>query len=275
MNYGTEMPDFGGIWRAMQKNTDGTDSARNLDDDAERNFWRGFMRGQRMLGADDYSRRVMDEVSSILGERRYGSILEIGPGWGNYTFDLAQRCDSLTCVDISPDVLKYIRTEGKEHGLSIRTVNRKWEDYDGKQSDVVFGFNCFYRMKDIESCLSKINAKGRILRIIGMTSGPEQEYYRDFERKLGLKIDYNRLDYILLVNVLYQLGIDCNIRIVPLERTYEFSSLDQAMASETKRIMDREFDRDEVKRILRKYLRPTGYGTYAYVHRFNAALVYW
>ena len=90
-----------------------------------------------------------------------------------------------------------------------------------------------------------------------------------------MKVNYNRLDYILLVNALYQLGIDCNIRIVPLEKTYEFSSLDQAMVSETRRIMDSEYDPEAVKRILRKYLRPTEYGTYTYVHRFNAALIYW
>ncbi|MDC7951243.1 class I SAM-dependent methyltransferase [Methanomassiliicoccaceae archaeon COG_1] len=275
MNYGTKMPDFGSIWRTMQKNTDGTENARNLNDDAERDFWRGFMRGQSMLGADDYSRQVMSEVCSILGERRYGSILEIGPGWGNYTFDLAEHCDALTCVDISPDVLKYIRTEGKAQGLSISTVNRKWEDYDGEQSDVVFGFNCFYRMKDIESCLSKINAKGRLLRIIGMTSGPEQEFLIDFEEELGLPVRYNRLDYIVLLNILYQLGIDCNVRIVDLKKEYVFPSTDAAARKFAGRIMTPNYDIECLKKIMRRYLRKGEDGMLHYTHRFKGAVIYW
>lgn len=275
MYYGTRMPDFGDVWREMQMNSDGTENTRNIDDEAEQRFWRGYLKRQGRTGADEYSRPIMREVGSILGDRRYRSILEIGPGWGNYTFDLAERCDRLTCVDISPDVLRNIRSVGREWGYSIETVNRKWEEYNGPSAEVVFGFNCFYRMKSIEECLSKIDAKGTDLHIIGMTSGPEQEYYRDFETKLGLQVRYDRLDYILLVNVLYQLGIDCNVRIVPLEKEYEFSSMEQAVKSESNRIMDKRYDPKEVERILRRYLKPTEYGTYTYRHRFNAAIIYW
>lgn len=44
----------------------------------------------------------------------------------------------------------------------------------------------------------------------------------DFEKKLGLPVRYHRLNYIVLVNVLYQLRIDCNVRIADLEREYAF-----------------------------------------------------
>ena len=275
MLYGTEMPDFGDIWRSLQKESDGTISQRTADDDAERRFWKQYMRNCGDGGKDEYSIRILEEIKRILGDRYFSTITEIGPGWGNYTFDLAEMCDRLTCVDISSDVLDFVSKRGKELGLNIKTVCSKWEDYKVKQSDLVFGFNCFYRMQDIGSCLKKIDAAGSEIHMIGMTSGPEQPYYCDFEKKLGVKVKYDRLDYILLVNVLYQLGIDCNVRLIPLQRDYIFRSSKELVRSETRRILSDGYDTDAVLRILRKYYKRQEDGSYAYTHRFNAALIYW
>lgn len=275
MLHGTEMPDFGDIWRRMQREPDGSFSKRTADDDAERAFWKQFMRVRGPDGKDEYSVKVLECVRDILGPGHRRSITEIGPGWGNYTFDLAEMCDELVCVDISPDVLGFVRSRAKEECLNIRTVCSKWEDYPVRKTDAVFGFNCFYRMRDIEGCLRKIDEIGTDIRIIGMTSGPEQPYYIDFERKLGLEVKYDRLDYILLVNVLYQLGIDCNVRIVPLTNEYVFSTFAELRQSETRRIVTEGYDEAAVSRILRKYFRREGDGRYHFVHRFNAALIYW
>lgn len=275
MQYGTQMPNFGDIWRSLQRESNGECSARTIDDDEERKFWKSFIKRRSTEAKDDYSDVVMSAVNGILGDRIYDSILEIGPGWGNYTFDLATNCRSITCVDISPDVLSVIRERGREQRIWIDTVNSKWEDYSGKSADVIFGFNCFYRMRDIEDCIRKIDAKGNDLHIIGMTSGPEQEYYKAFHDRLGLDIKYDRLDYILLVNILYQQGIDCNLKIIPLQNEYVFPSMKQLIASETRRIMNEDYDRKAVERILRRYFERDADGMYHYVHRFNAALIYW
>lgn len=275
MLHGTEMPSFGDIWRKMQREPDGSFSKRTADDDAERAFWKQFMKTRGPDGKDDYSTKVLEGVKDILGTERYHSITEIGPGWGNYTFDLAEMCDELVCVDISPDVLCFVKNRAKEESLNIKTVCSKLEDYPVKQTEAVFGFNCFYRMQDIESCLGKIDEIGTKMHIIGMTSGPEQPYYIDFEKKLGLQVKYDRLDYILLVNTLYQLGIDCNIRIVPLTNEYVFSTFKELLQSETRRIVTEEYDEISVSRILRKYFKREEDGRYHFVHRFNAALIYW
>lgn len=275
MYYGTRMPPFGDVWRELQKDWDGDDVPRVEDDDIERRFWKGYIRSRGPDGTDQYSETIWKEVESILGERYYDSITEIGPGWGNYTFDLAEHCREMTCVDISPDVLRFIAAKGKESGLRIRTANSKWEDYRGGGTDVVFGFNCFYRMKDIEDCLRKIDETGKELHIIGMTSGPEQRYYRDFEEELGLRIRYHRLDYIVLVNILYQLGIDCNVRIVDLERDYAYASVAKAARKASRRILSDGYDEDDLVRIMRRHLKKGDDGMYHYVHRFKAAIVYW
>lgn len=48
-------------------------------------------------------------MRAILTDKHPDTILEIGPGWGNYTFMLAELCRELTCVDISPDVLRFLQ----------------------------------------------------------------------------------------------------------------------------------------------------------------------
>lgn len=274
MNRGTVMPSFGDIWRDLQKDWNGNDVPRTINDEVELSFWKPFLRDKESEGPDAYSRRIWDAISDILGEEYYDTITEIGPGWGNYTFDLVEHCRHLICVDMSPDVLDHIGRTAHQYHLNIDTVCSKWEDYRGKVSDVVFGFNCFYRMSEIESCLSKIDQMGR-RRIIGMTSGPEKEYLAVFEKELGLRIRYTRLDYVVLVNILYQLGIDVNVRIVDLQKDYAYRSVPAAARIASKRILSEEYDMEDIIRIMRRYLKKGDDGLYHYVHDFKAAIIYW
>ena len=133
MNYGTTMPDFGDIWRELQLGWDGRPVERTVDDEVELRFWKPFIRDKGPEGMDLYSRRIWKAVEDVLGDRFYHSIIEIGPGWGNYTLDLASRCQQLTCVDMSADVLKHIFGLARQSGANVRTVNSKWEDYRANQ----------------------------------------------------------------------------------------------------------------------------------------------
>lgn len=275
MYYGTKMPDFGNIWRDLQRDSFGNDVLRVVDDDVELEFWKRYIHDKAYGGTDQYSTTVWTEVEKIIGDRYYGSIMEIGPGWGNYTLELANRCNQMTCVDMSSDVLGFIKKLTTAHGFKVRTVAKKLEDYQGKGADLVFAFNCFYRMRDIEWSLKRIDQLGDDLHIIGMTSGPEQEYLKDFEKKLGLEIKYKRLDYILLVNILYQMDVDCNVRIVKLERDYLYESVEKAALKASRRIMSGEYDIDELMQIMKPYLQKRDDGMYHYVHKFKAALIYW
>ncbi len=268
------MPNFGDIWRDLQNGWDGKPVARTVDDEVELRFWKPYIHYKGPEGIDQYSRRIWGTVEDILGDRFFDSIVEIGPGWGNYTLDLASRCEQLTCVDMSADVLRHIANMAKQSGANVRTARSKWEDYKGKKSGMVFGFNCFYRMSEIEVCLQKIDRLGDF-HVIGMTSGPERQYYKALEKELGLRIRSSRLDYIVLVNVLYQLGLDVNMRIVDLERDYVFSSVEAAARNASRKILSDGYSMDDVSRVVGKYLKKGDDGLYHFLHRFKAALIYW
>ncbi len=266
---------MGDLWRqAMRDQIDGY-SLRTVDDGAEREFWRGFMARKTTYAPDDYTKPILAAAEEILGPRKYASILELGPGWGNYTFALAEHCETMRCVDISPDVLAYIRAVGAERGTPVETAQSKWETYCGEPADVVFAYNCFYRMREIEACLQKIDAMGKKLHIIGMTGGPEKSYYPVLEQELGLAIGRRRLDCIYLANILYQLGIDCNVRIVPGQREYAADDFDSVCEDTFRRILTQGFDPEPVRQLLRRYWRQEADGRWHYRHPFRAALLYW
>lgn len=105
--------------------------------------------------------------------RRTASILEIGPGWGNYTMELAKICGRMTCVDISPEVLSYIDHAAREQEIRHVTGGcSKWETFSsGERYDVVLGYNCFYRMRSLEECFRKMNDTAEKMCIAGMNMG--------------------------------------------------------------------------------------------------------
>lgn len=275
MHYGVDLGPMGELWREAMQERGGGYSRRTADDDAERSFWREFMAAKGSYAQDEYAGPIAKEIANILGPEKYDSILELGPGWGNYTFDLARHCRRMRCVDISPDVLNYITGIGTEKGFAIETEVSKWEDYTGEPADVVFGYNCFYRMKDIEGCLAKFHQIGSKLHIMGMTSGPEQEYYLVLEKELGLEINYHRLDYIFLLNILYLQGIDCNVKIVPLVRDYAYGDFTSACNAVFGRILTESFDTKAAGEILAQYICREDDGRWHYRHHFRAAILYW
>lgn len=275
MHYGVKFEDFGSRWREAMKEYAGGYSRRTTSDTAEKHFWAEFFEERKEHAPDKYSLPIGKEIERIISSYAPCSILEIGPGWGNYTFILEKMSTAMACTDISEDVLHFISCEAAKKKATIKTIPAKWEEYQEGCYDVVFGFNCFYRMREIEVCLQKINDMADKLCVIGMTSGPEQEYFREMEEVLGLEIKYHRLDYIYLTNILYQLGIDCNVKIVPLEKDYVFDSFEAACRSAASRILTLDYDRKELKQLLGKYIRKNEKGQYHYLHKYTGAILYW
>ncbi len=276
MYYGVKLPDFEKLWQEAMKQADGQYNDRTLSDEAEQAFWRGFMAKKEAAAQDQYAIKIAAVLEELLKEAQPQSILEIGPGWGNYTIALASLTRQMDCVDISQDVLDYITKKAVQNGIfHIKTHHSKWESFHPTQKyDVIFGFNCFYRMGEIGRCLEKINSMAEKMCIIGMTSGPEQPYHKRFEMELGVKLRYSQLDYIYLINLLYGMGIDVNCRIIPLKKVYQYDSMEEVIKNETGRILSNHYDVKQVQKILEQYYIPIK-GKYSYIHHFKGAMLYW
>ena len=113
--------DFDALWAEHVRNSD---SERMKDDEKERAFWKSFIAQRRSHSPDPSSRFVLEKILPVIHGYEIETGVEMGPGWGNYTLDLAKECKALSCVDISRDILDYILKISAEQGLAnIRTIH--------------------------------------------------------------------------------------------------------------------------------------------------------
>ena len=273
--------DFSILWKEALKQEDGTYSRRLSDDQAEKEFWHHFMEKKSVYQQDEWACVMMKEVKNLLKSRQVHTIMEIGPGWGNFTMELADCCDTLTCVDISEDVLRYIDRAAQELGKkNIFSICSKWENMSGNENcDVVFGYNCFYRMLELKECLRMMNRIAASLCIVGMSADGMTPYDLELKTALGAKIVYDKKDYIHFVNILYQMGIDANVKVVPLEKELVYPGWAETVRSVMARVRNKDellkTHGAEVDQILKKYFHPMADGTYRYRLHYRGTLVYW
>lgn len=260
------------LWKELMVDHKGTIPERMKDDQVEEAFWASMLNKNQCKIAP-YAQVVQKEILSLLN--RDDRVLEIGPGWGNYTFAIGDKVQELTCVDSSESILRFLEVQAAEKSIqNIKLEHGKWEERDILQKyDVVFGFNCYYRMYDIGAALQKMNNCANRLAIAGMTTGPEKPHYLELQR-MGYQINMRRRDYIHILNVLYQLGIIANCKIIKLESKKSYSSYDKLIQDNTTKILDTQYNLYEVESILDKYVIERE-GIYEYTYPFHAALIYW
>lgn len=284
MYYGTRLQmDYRKVWLEGMKDWYGKLPERMTNDELEEQFWQEYLakREGKLPQSDPYSLEMMKELHKLLEPS--DSVLEIGPGWGNYTFETARVVSDYSCLDSSSSVLRYLRESAKLMDLhNMKWIHGKWEEYSPEADayDVVFGVNCYYRMQEITQAMLNMNRAARRLAIIGLTSGPEPPHYWEIHKKLGIDVKFSRRDYIHLTNLLYQLGIDVNCRIIPLERVYTYDSWEQLIEVQTRKLIVSEdrplsnMDKKTIEDIMSKYAVEVE-GRPAICHLFKAALLYW
>ena len=93
------LPDFNQMWAG---HVAASPSPRMHDDGAERAFWRDFM-ARKSYAPEPSSRQVLRHLRPLLRAMGVETALELGPGWGSYTLDLAALCrDCLLYTSPSP-----------------------------------------------------------------------------------------------------------------------------------------------------------------------------
>ena len=96
MHYGVDLGNMEALWKRALHELDGSCSARSSDDE-KKSEHSGTVILKRKRGRlpDEYSRPIAAAVRPFLTDKHPDTILEIGPGWGNYTFMLAELCREL------------------------------------------------------------------------------------------------------------------------------------------------------------------------------------
>ncbi|WP_416150848.1 class I SAM-dependent methyltransferase [Salipaludibacillus sp. HK11] len=266
--------DYEEVWREGIKDWNGNMPKRMTDDQCEESFWRNFLNEKSTTQPiDSYSLPFYRELSTYFTSE--DNVLEIGPGAGNYTFSIAEKVRSLTVVDPSKSVLHYLNERINHKAITFQPIHSKWETYQSNQLfSVVLGVNCFYRMFEIKQALANMNNHATKHCIIGMTTGPLQPHYLDLERTQRCVLKYPRRDYVHLLNVLYEMGIYADCKMVPLKRKYTYSSLEEAVQSCRKKVLSPQLSEETLRESLLPYLQKEN-GKWTYKHAFYGALISW
>lgn len=142
--------DFEAAWRSI------VDDERNrwTEPETEYAFWE--------KNAADYEEQFVGDpeglgtLDTIVEET--DSVLEIGPGTGRYTRELAHRADHVTAVEDAPAMARELTSSLAAAGFedTVDIVTEPWPDATVESHDVVVAAWSLYRQPDIGDCLDRI-----------------------------------------------------------------------------------------------------------------------
>lgn len=159
------------------------------------------------------------------------TVLDIGCGPGTLAIPLAKRVKSVTALDVSIEMLNFVRRNAAEEGLSnIVYMNKSWEDFildqDGNKHDVVIASRSLggLDLKEMLLKMESIAERAVYLTWMMKVSDFEKEAYDAIDREY-----HQEPGYIYLYNMLYNLGIFANVDFIETKRQEHFSDLNDAM----------------------------------------------
>ena len=273
MHKRVQYEDFNEKWKQQVQHSE---SLRVHDDKTEQDFWRRFMQRKSHYAPDPSSRQVAAYLQKLILKENIQSVLELGPGWGNYTLDLAKVSKTVTCEDISEDVLDFIEKTSRENNLNnVNSVHNKWEDFSSSiKYDLIFGYNCFYRMEDLSLAFEKMNRCAGKLCAVGMNTGIAPPWIQKMYNN-GAEVSWEWKDYIYFVNVLYQMGIDPEVRIFPFTKQLYYENIEELVKGECSRLKPGTYDTHEAQQILSEYFQRHDNGSYTAKVNYRGGLVMW
>ena len=94
--------DWQYYWETELNNLPPNNKSKNWDDIAKK--------FERWMKKDDYPDKILDKIET---KPEY-SVLDIGCGEGVLTVPLAKKVSSVTCVDLSKEMLKILKKKAKD-----------------------------------------------------------------------------------------------------------------------------------------------------------------
>jgi len=237
--------DWNELWQKVQ--------ARKADSSHDPKFWdRRAPEFTRHVSASDY----IDQFIRIMKPEPHWTVLDIGSGAGTLAVPLAPSVRAVTAVDSSKVMLSLLNQRCTEGGITnITAINGRWEDDWDELGIPVHDVAIASRsliMNDLRDGVRKLESRAR-KRVYISTLVDDGPYDRKILEAVGRGFCLGA-DYILVYNLLRQLGIYANIDFTINRQEQLYRDLDDALNS--MRWMIYEMTQDEEER-LRKHLSAT------------------
>ncbi len=175
----------------------------------------------------------VDLVLAKLPLQKSFTVLDAGCGPGTLSLPLSQHVKSVTALDYSKGMLAELNKESKRRGIkNIITLQVSWEDdwetFSIPHHDICIASRSL-SVANLKDSLAKLHQHSRYATFVVDRISPTP-----FDR--GAFAAINRPfrsgpDYIYTVNMLYSMGINCEIDIISLNAETTYKDIQQAMDS--------------------------------------------
>ncbi|MCW4034772.1 MAG: class I SAM-dependent methyltransferase, partial [Candidatus Bathyarchaeota archaeon] len=184
--------------------------------------------------------------------------LDVGAGTGLLALPMAKECKHVTALDASSEMLRFLAQNAKQQGLSnISCVNKLIEETnigeDIEKHDIVIACRSMGLEQNVRAFLQKMDEAAK--RYVYLVWGAQERTF-DIALYNAIGRPYGETrTYIILYNLLYQMGIRANIEIFECQpKNMSYPSVEDAhmhLCSRFKRMkMNRELNPTEQRRLL-------------------------
>lgn len=190
--------------------------------------------------AKEFNKRVMkhkeraESQVAKLGLSSAETVLDVGAGTGRLAIPMARVAKSVTALDQSAGMLARLQENMRAEGLeNIQCLQKRWQDLgegDIEQHDVVLSSNSL-GVYDLKEALAKMDSLAkRAVYIFTFTDHKRDDGFKEFLRrgKHG-RHDHGPAGYLVIYNLLADMGIYANIKIIDWQSNEHYASLDDAV----------------------------------------------
>ena len=250
MKYGLDFEQF---WRDGMRTADGRYAERVCSDQAESLFWESLAPNYDQRSTlFDYAPKTIDTIQRLLGDN-INSLIEIGPGTGRFTLPMAKMVSRLTAIDFSEHMLSRLDYKLRELGIrNVRCIHGKWENTLVEPADGVVAVNAIYRMWDIRLSLRKMNESAKKRVVLVWTQ--QRSIFDDLYKKVNWNGCGTKLDYMYLLPLLYEMGIDANVEWMKVDRPTRFNNEIELRDSLYSQLPEQYWEKPEVARYLQDHV---------------------
>ena len=214
--------------------------------------------------------------------------LDIGAGTGLLSLPMAKKCRYVTALDASSEMLRYLKQNAEQQGLSnIAYVHKLIENTtigeDVPKHDIVVACRSMGLEQNVRTFLKKMDEAAKRYAYI-IWGAQERTFDIAIYNAMGRPYGETR-EYIILYNLLYQMGIRANIDIFTCkQKSMSYSSIDEALSRLSGRFkrmkMGREItptEEEKLKKFFEENLTKTDDGTLTYDQGSMSrhALIWW
>ncbi len=185
--------------------------------------------------------RANDQVA-ILSLTPAETVLDVGAGTGRLALPMARQAKSVTALDQSAGMLACLQENMAAEGIgNIRCIQKSWQDVapdEIEPHDVVLSSNSL-GVYDLKEALSKMDALAkRAVYIFTFSDGKRDDGLRKFLKESGEgkkgggrgRREVGPADYLVMYNLLADMGILADIKMMTWQSDEHYASLDEAVA---------------------------------------------